>query len=392
MIISKQWFAPIALSLVLLTIAILSSNYLAAGFVVLTTLIWTFLPQLLTHSAVDKPEEIKQEPVLDLADTVHAMHNEAQQHANEQLQMIRSESQQVSDLVQNAITQLTDSFQGLNSQSQQQANMLNSLLQQNDKGEGLAAFVNETDKLLTYFVEQVLSTSKDSMYLVHRLDDMTTRVDNVFDLLSDVRDIASQTNLLALNAAIEAARAGEAGRGFAVVADEVRKLSQKSDAFSDEISGLTMEVKQSLKEAAEVVNKIVSADMNVALSGKQQVTDMSESMAKVQQHSTEVIEQTEQASQQINVMVNQAVTSLQFEDMCTQLSEHIVRRLDAVQDLSGLVDKLNVARMNPELIENYRATLSKLEETLVALKPKIASVEHQAVSQQDLNAGEIDLF
>jgi methyl-accepting chemotaxis protein len=389
---NKQWLVPSAFSFILLGIAIRNANYLAASFVVLAALIWRFLPQLLTHSAVEQAEEIKQEPVLDLPDTVHAMHDEAQQHVNEQLQLIRVESQQVSDLVQNAITQLTDSFQGLNTQSQQQATMLNSLLHQDDDGKGLATFVNETDKLLSYFVDQVLNTSKDSMYLVHRLDDMTVKVDNVFALLSDVRDIASQTNLLALNAAIEAARAGEAGRGFAVVADEVRKLSQKSDAFSDEISGLTMEVKQSLKEATEVVNKIVSADMNIALSGKQQVTDMSESMAKVQQHSTEVIEQTEQTSQQINVMVNQAVTSLQFEDMCTQLSEHIVRRLDAVKDLGDLVDKLNVARMNPELVENYRASLSSLEETLSSLKPKIALVSHQAVSQQDLNAGDIDLF
>ena len=132
--------------------------------------------------------------------------------------------------------------------------------------------------------------------------------------------------------------------------------------------------------------------MNVALSGKQQVAEMSASMAKMQHHSTTVIQQTEQASHQINVMVNQAVTSLQFEDMCTQLSEHILRRLDAVNGLGNLVDKLNMVRMNPELLENYRASLTELEETLETLKPKIASVEHQAVSQQDLDTGEIELF
>ncbi|PHS27213.1 MAG: hypothetical protein COA83_01445 [Methylophaga sp.] len=387
----KQWLIPSLLTLVLVGLALIQSNYLAAGFVVAATLIWQFLPLILTGSVVIEPENNRQEPAVDLTDTVHALHDEAQQHLKEQLAQIRIESQQVSDLVQNAIMQLTDSFQGLNTQSNQQATMLNSLLHQNTD-DGLTVFVSETDKLLTYFVDQVVSTSKDSMYLVHRLDDMTARVDNVFDLLGDVRDIASQTNLLALNAAIEAARAGEAGRGFAVVADEVRKLSQKSDVFSDEISGLTMEVKQSLKEATEVVNKIVSADMNVALSSKQQVAEMSESMAKMQQHSTTVIEQTEQVSHQINVMVNQAVTSLQFEDMCTQLSEHILRRLDAVNGLGDLVDKLNMVRMNPELLENYRATLTELEETLMGLKPKIASVKHQAVSQQDLDTGEIDLF
>ncbi|MBL1322055.1 MAG: hypothetical protein COA63_013500 [Methylophaga sp.] len=387
----KQWLIPLLLTLVLLVLALIQSNYLAASFVVIAALIWQLLPPILTDIVVEEAESDRQEPVIDITDTIHAMHDEAQQHLNEQLGMIRTESQQVSDLVQNAIMQLTDSFQGLNTQSDQQATMLNDLLHQDD-GDGLKSFVGEIDKLLTYFVDQVLSTSKDSMYLVHRLDDMTVKVDNVFDLLSDVRDIASQTNLLALNAAIEAARAGEAGRGFAVVADEVRKLSQKSDVFSDEISGLTTEVKQALKEATEVVNKIVSADMNVALRGKQQVAEMSESMAKMQEHSKNVIEQTKQGSHQINAMVNQAVTSLQFEDMCTQLSAHIIRRLDAVNGLGDLVDKLNVVRMNPELLENYRISLTELEETLAGLKPKIASVKHQAVSQQDLETGEVDLF
>ena len=92
------------------------------------------------------------------------------------------------------------------------------------------------------------------------------------------------------------------------------------------------------------------------------------------------------------MMVNQAVTSLQFEDMCTQLSAHISHRIDAVAELSDLVDKLHVARMNPELLDDYRELLTRLESSLTILKPKIASVKHQAVSQQDLDEGDIELF
>jgi len=386
---SRQTFIPLLLSLVLASVAVWQNNYLALSFIALTAGIWTILPSIIAVDAKIEPVPVEKEP--NFSDQVYSMHDEAYSHLKEQLLLIDSESQQVNDLVQNAIFQLTDSFHGLNTQTDKQTAFLHELLHQNDDGH-LDKFVSETEKLLAYFVEQVLNTSKDSMYLMHRLDDMTVKVNSIFSLLDDVKDIASQTNLLALNAAIEAARAGEAGRGFAVVADEVRKLSRKSDDFSDEISRLTTEVKHTLSEATEVVNKVVSADMNVALSSKQQVSEMSDSMAGLDQRTNHVIAQTQETSQQINVMVNQAVTSLQFEDMCTQLLTHITRRINAVSDLSELVDGLHEARMNPSLLDDYRDSLTKLEESLISLKPKIASVQHQAVSQQDLDDGDIELF
>ena len=393
---NKQTLTPLILTVILAVIGLIQANYLAFIFLVVTALAWLFLPLLIASDDLDEnlnEQEAMPENNVIVVD-IQEMHDEAYSHLTEQLALIRGESEQINGLVQDAISQLTLSFNGLNEQSLLQASMLTSLLNEDedDSGAGFSSFVTETDSLLSYFVDMVLGNSKDSMYLMHRLDDMTQKVNGVVSLLGDVKEIASQTNLLALNAAIEAARAGEAGRGFAVVADEVRKLSKKSDDFSEEISGLANEVNVALCSASEVVNRIVSADMSVALSGKQKVADMSGSVAEMNAKSKNIIEKTGEVSQKMSMMVNQAVTSLQFEDMCTQLSAHIVRRLDSVSELSSLVDQLHEARIKPEKMTDYRELLTSIENSLSKMKPKIESVGHQAVSQQDLGSGDVDLF
>lgn len=138
-------------------------------------------------------------------------------------------------------------------------------------------------------VQHLSDEMSNSMEAVNRLADNST---NISSILGTIKGIAEQTNLLALNAAIEAARAGEQGRGFAVVADEVRTLASRTQGSAEEIEGLIKEVQQNIQRAVDTmgVNRTM-VDKTVVSSG--QVGDALESiqgsMKEIQSKTLEIV-------------------------------------------------------------------------------------------------------
>ncbi|MED5509264.1 MAG: methyl-accepting chemotaxis protein [Pseudomonadota bacterium] len=387
--ILKQTMPAGVIALLLAALAYWLADWRVAGLLLLSSLIVYLLKRPVSEQLTE-PEDssTEQQALTEVADLNRETLNSLQQ----QISQIAEENRQIAGLISNAISKLTDSFQGMNQQTENEDRMLHSLIDEDEQGQNFSEFIRETESVLVYLADTVLKTSQESQLVMEKLEAMNGNVDGVISLLDDVKDIASQTNLLALNAAIEAARAGEAGRGFAVVADEVRKLSQKSDAFSDEISDITMSVKTTLQDALKKVSEVVTADTDMARDCKTKVGDISARMLQLNDKTQQVINGTGQVSQSIAGLVNQAVTSLQFEDMCTQLSQHINKRLDTVSELAGIIEALQQAQTQPDNLEQCRQMLADVKQRAEGLQPKIAATEHKSVTQQSLDSGDVELF
>ncbi len=115
--------------------------------------------------------------------------------------------------------------------------------------------LNEVTQEITQLTAEVQTTAETEAEMASKIEQLSADADQVKDVLIVISDIADQTNLLALNAAIEAARAGEHGRGFAVVADEVRKLAERTQKSLVEIQATINVIVQAIMDAGEQMNK-----------------------------------------------------------------------------------------------------------------------------------------
>jgi methyl-accepting chemotaxis protein len=160
---------------------------------------------------------------------------------------------------------------------------------------------------------------------IEQLDAMGQKIGAI---VATISQIAGQTNLLALNAAIEAARAGEHGRGFAVVADEVRKLAEESARASDDIRSLIDQVRVTVRDAVGAMDA-TNTDIQA---GTERAEETGKALAQIVRTTTEVSSQINDITVATKSLVNDMVKAHESVDEVRESSETVFLQSESITD------------------------------------------------------------
>jgi len=273
--------------------------------------------------------------------------SEAQKRA---LKALCQEIDIVDHLVEESTSSIVSDFQGLATNATTQSRQIDEMLQvkrdvmMGNERISLEEATVKVDDYLANLVRRTVDAATQSVSTVYSLGDVMKDVGNVEKLIGDVEKLNSKTNVLAMNAMIEAARAGDAGRSFSVVAREVRALSESVKHLSDRMHQEIDAVATGIRNGHVQLKAVAKIDMSENLEMKDQLSTMMQDLIAQNGQLVEALGRTGALTNDISGDVSRLVSSIQFQDRASQrlqsIKETLLSVVEAGDQLSTIADPI----------------------------------------------------
>jgi len=302
--------------------------------------------------------------------------------------------------VENASCKLSKQFKDLAGSAAMQSETVQDLVATmgtipiNNQVISLDEFVAIFNSALDDAVNKLLFVSKKSLEMVYGMTDTIESVQDIERFSREIQLITKQTHLLALNAGIEAAQAGEKGKGFSVVADEVKIVSTKISKLSQAMNLRAKDVNKRIKDNYEVLQEVATIDMESNLHVKERLDSLMHGLVRQSNQAMEIMRESVDCSKNISQVIQGLTIELQFQDRNSQIAENASLMLGKSAEIlankqQASLNSDNLQIFHDEVIGEIK--LSEIRQRYIEELQKEGLVKHDRYNHVE-QSEEIELF